>query len=136
MSFRSKNSVVVSVIWVIVLVIMIVTFKADDYTAFRKLLPAIGIFIGVWVDILMLSRNKKEVSDELIMKLSFRSSSISMIFTLVYVFLFCIVLTEVYPDKIYSSWFWLLGYSMIAIANISSSVSFIILENKGLPYED
>ncbi len=136
MSFRSKNSLIISIVWIVILIIMVFSFDANEYTSLRKLIAAMVIFIGVWLDIFMLARNKKEAFDERVMKVTHKASSISMIITLTFVFIACITLSEVYPDTINSSWFWLLGYSMIAVANISSSITFIIIDRKGIPYED
>lgn len=136
MSFRSKNSLIISVVWFVILIVMVITFAPDNYTSIRKLISAVAIFFGVWIDIWMLARNKKDAFDERILKLTHKSSSVSMIITLMFVFIFCIVLSEVYPDTVNSSWFWMLGYLMIAVANISSGLSFIYFDLKGIPYED
>lgn len=135
MSIRSKYSLINFVVWVIVLIVLTITFDSSDYRSLDKIIGAASLFIGFSVSILVLIKSRLEPQDERILSISNRSTAIAMILTLLYVFSLCIILSEIYPQTISSSWFWYLGYSMICVANIASSILYFIIEKTGNSYE-
>ncbi|AIO18356.1 hypothetical protein KQ51_00469 [Candidatus Izimaplasma bacterium HR1] len=143
MDIRRKSSLINGIVWLIVLLsIILFFFPALDLTIFsnpkiEKLVGSLIILIGIVVNFILLFRNKKEVTDERMIKIQAKSMQFTALSTMMYVFLFCMVMYDINKGQdISREWFWFLGYSSFCLFYTLGSLSYYVIDSRGIGYDN
>lgn len=103
-----------------------------------RLLSAILLFVGGVIQILLLSKDKVEPLDERTQLIQYRTSSVSVIGILLYVYALVMTLYISYEFEVGLpvAWLWFIAYTTIFVAFMLHSGLYLLFEHKGVGYED
>lgn len=139
MSKQMKQSIIHLIIWSVVALGFIIVFSgADTITNWtdnriEKVILAILFLIGFGGDAVLgfVFRKKGDeiIKDERDISVSGKAMEASYIITILYVFLVTISIYTKYESEgmVHVGWLWFIAYSLVIMANISSSVCTIIM---------
>jgi|LGOV01.1.fsa_nt_gb archaellum biogenesis protein FlaJ (TadC family) len=144
MSIRSRNSLISGVTWLLIITVLVLMFFQGDsvdewgYNGVRRLVSAIAILLGIVVNTVMLSKNKKEPLDERSRAIQYRTSTYSLQFCVTYAFVLCMVLFLIYEksESVPVSWLWFIAYTTFTLTFMLGSFLYFFLDRKGITYED
>lgn len=144
MGVRTRNTYVTLVCWMIVLVVFLILFfqggGPSEWGNNRAVRVGSAVLFGCGyiVHFITLFRQKKEPLDERTSLIQLKSTNVSLVITIMYVFIFSITIYTKYTEQgtVPASWFWLLGYTTIFITYIVNSAAYIILERQENGYGD
>lgn len=141
MNIRKKNALISGSVWIVTLIFIIVFYRPNmalfGYDVLAKLAGTFFIFVAITLDFMLRYKTRHTVIDERDLKIQGKSSALTAIFTVIYVYFFCIIMYEVSGGyTVDADWFWFLGYSTLAVYFITNNFSYFIYESKGVPYEN
>ena len=144
MSKRSRNALLEGITWTIVLSgFLIIFFQGESVLEWgedrtRIAISAILFAVGFILHFYFLFSNGKELFDERDKEIQYRSTTYTLIFSMMYVFILAITLFTIYEDSNYVpvAWLWFLAYTSLFITFIFGNFIYYIVDRKGIAYEN